>query len=241
MDSGDESDASKASKKSAASGKSAGSGKSAASSGPKPVPIEEVETLGQMALLAPSLEKRLKSGEVRTRELCAVTHALERSKYFDADLLTLLWKELKRIIKRRQLTPTEIVSVMCSLSGLNAYDEAMFEAACSALAPEVSLLSEADKARLLAALKKVNHDPGEEVSEGLQKTQRKGDGRAPCPMFWRGQCKWGPKCKLSHDQDSFDSGAKEGVWKPPTQSGGKSVGYNQSSDLFKADRCGALW
>lgn len=232
MDSGDESDA---------SGKSATSKRSAASSGPKPVPIEEVETLGQMALLAPSLEKRLKNGELRTRELCAVTHALERSKYFDADLLTLLWKELKRIIKRRQLTPTEMVGIMCSLAGLNAYDSSMFEAACCAIGPEISLLSDADKSRLQVALKNVNHDPGEEFSQGLQKTQRKGDGRDPCPMFWRGQCKWGPKCKLSHDQQSFDTSAQEGNWKPPTVSGGKSVGYKQSSDLFKADRCGALW
>lgn len=233
MDSDDESDASKAS----ASSKAAAS----SPSGPKAVPIEEVETLGQMALLAPSLEKRLKSGEVRTRELCAVTHALERSKYFDADLLALLWKELKRIIKRRQLAPAEMVGVICSLAGLNAYDGEMFEAACSVLSPEISLLSDADKTRLQAALKRVNHDPGEEVLNGLRKAQRKGDGREPCPMFWRGQCKWGPKCKLSHDQQSFDCGAQEGVWKPPTMSGGKSVGYKQSSDLFKADRCGALW
>lgn len=60
-------------------------------------------------------------------------------------------------------------------------------------------------------------------------------------MFWRGQCKWGPKCKLSHDQDSFEVTMRDGNWKTPTQSGGKSVGFKQSADLFKEDRCGALW
>eukprot|EP00439_Symbiodinium_sp_Y106_P084392 s1430_g25.t1 len=67
------------------------------------------------------------------------------------------------------------------------------------------------------------------------------DRRQACPMFWRGQCKWGPKCKLSHDSSSFESTMDSGSWRPPSQSGGKSVGFKQSSDLFKADRCGALW
>lgn len=216
------------------------SSKSASSSRTKTVPIEQVETLSQMARLAPGLQRQLKRGDVRPRELYEVARALARSKFFDADLFQDLAKEFRRVFKRRTLGTLEILDAVCSLAELNAYDLAMFEAACAALLPEIAGLPDANRQRLDAALKQVKHSPGEEFVRAL-KTSRRADTREACPMFWRGQCKWGPRCKLSHDLESFEGTMQDGKWRPPTQSGGKSVGYKQSADLFKADRCGALW
>jgi len=206
----------------------------------RPVSIDKVETLSQMARLAPSLEKRLKRGDVRARELCEVAGALSRSKYFDAGLFECLASELRRVFKRKQLSVVDTLNAMCWLADLNAYDAAMFEAGCGVLVGELSGLQEADRKRLEAALKQVNHNPGEDFTRALRKSAR-ADKREACPMFWRGQCKWGPKCKLSHDAANFEDSVQEGRWKPPSHSGGKSRGYMQSSDLYKEDKCGALW
>ncbi|CAE8603417.1 unnamed protein product, partial [Polarella glacialis] len=61
---------------------------------PEPVPIQEVETLGQMSRLAPDLERRLRKGDVRSRELCEIVAALVRSKFFDGGLFEKLADEL---------------------------------------------------------------------------------------------------------------------------------------------------
>jgi len=219
-----------------------GSEEKAAPSPPveRTVPLDQVETLGQMARIAPGLEKRLKDGDVRARELVEIPAALSRSKFFDPSLFSALAKELRRAFQKKRLRDDETLEAICSLAELNAYDADMFEAACELLRPGAATLPEASRQRLEAALKKVNHDPGSGLVD-VTKASGPRDKREACAAFWRGQCKWGPKCKLSHDQESFDSTAKEGAWKPPSVSGGKSVGFKQSSDLFKDDRCGALW
>lgn len=213
--------------------------RAAPSSPPMLVPIDKVDTLAQMVRLAPSLEKRLRSGDVRSRELCDIAEALARSKFFDPGLFEPLAAELRRAFQRGRLGGTDVVHILLALADLNAYDATTFEAACEALRPDLGNVPEASRQRLETAFKKLSHNPGEEFFAALKICRR--DRREACPMFWRGQCKWGPKCKLSHDQESFEATAKEGAWKPPSQSGGKSVGFQQSSDLFKADRCGALW
>lgn len=208
----------------------------------RPVRLEEVQSLGQMARLAPSLEKRLKHGQLRSRELCEVVSALQRSKFFDGGLFEVLAAELRRAFDRRSLSAAEVITTIATLGELNAYNQRVFEAACDALEKELPRLPEALRLRLDSALKQVNHNPSDSFVRILRNVVGPGsDRRQACPMFWRGQCKWGPKCKLSHDSSSFESTMDSGSWRPPSQSGGKSVGFKQSSDLFKADRCGALW
>lgn len=242
MDSSDESKADEPKARSAPS-RSPGRSSSSASASPsatRAVPIEKVETLGQMARLAPDLERRLRKGDVRPRELCAVASALARSKYFDPNLFGNLAKELRRVFEKRQVGTEETLDAVCALAELNAYDADMFKAACEVLRPELSRLPDAKRQRLDSALKQVKHNPSDDFRHAMR-TRGRTDNREACPMFWRGQCKWGPRCKLSHDADSFEGTIEDGKWRPPSESGGKSVGYKQSSDLFKSDRCGALW
>jgi len=241
MDSSDESQARSPPVK--GSGRRSSSSRASPSASPsavRSVPLDKVETLSQMARLAPDLERRLRKGDVRPRELCEVANALARSKYFDPNLFASLAKELRRVFEKRQLGAEETLAAVCALAELNAYDAEMFKAACAVLRPELSALTDAKRQRLESALKQVRHVPNDDFQHAM-KTRGRSDTREACPMFWRGQCKWGPRCKLSHDTDSFEGTIEDGKWRPPTQSGGKSVGYKQSADLFKADRCGALW
>lgn len=235
----DEEEKPRGGKPEASPARSQGSAGGRSRSGERAVPIEQVQTLSQMARLAPDLERRLKRGDVRSRELREVAAALSRSRYFDGGLFEALNPELKRAFEKRRLGMREILDIICDLTELNAYDAGLFEAACATLEREIGTAPDSEKLRLEVALKRVGHDAGGLAV--LLKAKRSGDNRQACPMFFRGQCKWGPKCKLSHDPESFERAAEEGSWKPPSQSGGKSVGYKQSSDLFKADRCGALW
>ncbi|CAK9048663.1 unnamed protein product [Durusdinium trenchii] len=209
--------------------------------GEKPVPLEEVQSLGQMAKLAPGLQKRLKRGDLRSKELCEVVAALGRSKFFDGGLFEVLANELRRAFNRRSLGPSEVITTIAQLGDLNAYNQRVFEAACDALERELNRVPEALRQKLESTLKQVKHTPSEGFLRALSQRSGGGDRRQACPMFWRGQCKWGPKCKLSHDDNSFENTMDSGSWKPPSMSGGKSVGFKQSADLFKADRCGALW
>eukprot|EP00434_Breviolum_minutum_P000269 symbB.v1.2.000221.t1/scaffold4.1/size633627/3 len=211
------------------------------SSEEKPVRVEEVQSLGQMAKLAPKLQKRMKRGDLRSKELCEVVAALGRSKFFDGGLFEVLAIELRRAFNRRSLGPNDVITTIAQLGDLNAYNEGVFEAACDALEREMNRVPEALRQKLEVTLRRVNHVPSEQFRKALSQRSGGRDGRAACPMFWRGQCKWGPKCKLSHDDTSFESTVDSGKWKPPSMSGGKSVGFKQSADLFKDDRCGALW
>lgn len=250
MDSGDESEEAKDPKKpagrrgeapKAAAADRSPSSKSSSSRSPavEAVPVEKVMSLGQMARIAPDLEKKMKKGELRSKELLEVVGALSRSKFFDGGLLGELWEELRRAFKRKSLGSSDAMRIMCSLAELNAYNAGLFEVACGVLHPDMASFPELERQRLEHLLKQVKHNPGDSFFSGLRAAKK--DTRQACPAFFRGQCKWGGKCKLSHDQESFDDLAGRGAWKPPTQSGGKSVGFQQSADLFKADRCGALW
>ncbi|CAJ1329662.1 unnamed protein product [Effrenium voratum] len=208
----------------------------------RPLRIEEAQSLGQMAKLAPHLQRRMERGEMRSKELCEVVAALLRSKFFDGGLFEVLAAELRRAFLRRSLGLDEIITTIAALADLNAYNQGVFEAACESIERELSRAPEVLKQKLDYTLKQVKHTPSDGFLRALRTSAAGGrDKREACPMFWRGQCKWGPKCKLSHDDSSFETTVDRGFWKPPSMSGGKSVGFKQSSDLFKADRCGALW
>eukprot|EP00929_Paragymnodinium_shiwhaense_P008906 TRINITY_DN112896_c0_g1_i1.p1 TRINITY_DN112896_c0_g1~~TRINITY_DN112896_c0_g1_i1.p1 ORF type:complete len:336 (+),score=85.65 TRINITY_DN112896_c0_g1_i1:161-1168(+) len=222
------------------------SGSSCSSDAAPTVPIAQIDTLGQMARAATSLQKRLEKGELRPRELVEVVQALARSKYFNGELFSALADELRRAVeaRRRDLGVQEILDVVFKLADLNAYNERLFEAACVALTSEMPAVPESERQKLEATLKRFSHRPGDEFIAALRSRRPEastGSRKPPCELFFRGQCKWGPKCKLSHDEAAFDNAMNSSTWRPPTQSGNKSVGYKQSADLFKADRCGALW
>lgn len=190
------------------------SGKPAASAS-KPIPMIQVQSLGEMARHAPDLKLRLKSGDVRPRELVQAAGALSRSKFFDADIFELLHPELERACRKARLGKEEISSALCDLAELNAYDKRFFEVACSTLSRDLEWLPLAERNRLEAALKRVKHDPGQNFIESLRST--KAPGARPkrvCQAFFRGQCREGEKCTFSHDDRDFERACDKGAWRP---------------------------
>jgi len=204
----------------------------------KEVPLDEVTSLSQMARLAPGLRAKLRGGDVRPREMCALCRAAAKTKFFDGELFEELFAVLPKELRRGRFSREEMLDIICGLSGLNAYNAGVFDAACAALTPSVAGLPSADRERIKAALSAVKHDAGSAFM-GELRGKKASDNRDLCELFVRGQCKMGPRCKLSHDMDKFEDATKN--WKGVGGQDGKSQGYRQSADLFKADRCGALW
>merc|ERR1712072_1226435 len=99
---------------------------------------------------------------------------------------------------------------LCCLAELNAYNARVFEAACSELKPSVASLPAPVRDRLRSALTAVSHDAGSTFMADLR-GKKANDNRALCESFVRGQCKMGPKCKMSHDMDKFEDAVKN--WK----------------------------
>lgn len=208
---------------------------------PEKVALEDVHTLSQMTRMAGSFEQRLKRREMNPRDLVELVRALSRSKYFDPSLFARLTDALRKAFGEKALRGPQVLDVLCRLSDLNAYNVGLFNDGCELLQPVLEQLPEVDRQRFEASLKQVKHSISEGLADSLKTKKLQGDTRAACPMFWRGQCKWGPKCKLSHDVNSFEGTAREGTWRPPSVSGGPSRGFKQSADMFTADKCGALW
>merc|ERR1719387_3068017 len=121
-----------------------------------------------MARQASQLEKRLKQGDLKPKELVEAAAALARSKFFDAGLLEPLHSELARACRKGHLGNADMLAAICDLADLNAYDKRLFQEACEALSSEVERSPEADRKRLEAALKKVNHDPGHRFLQSLR-------------------------------------------------------------------------
>ncbi|CAE8611056.1 unnamed protein product, partial [Polarella glacialis] len=118
--------------------------------------------------------------------------------FFDGGLFEKLADELRRAFNRRSLGPTDIITALISLADLNAYNEKVFEAACDALDKGLSSVPEALRQKLDNALKQVKHRPSEDFMTALRCAGSGGGSRkAACPLFWKGQCKWGPKCTAS--------------------------------------------
>lgn len=206
----------------------------------KEVPLHEVESLSQMARLAPGLKAKLAKGELRSREMCTLVRVAAKTKFFDGELFEELFKELPDALRRKRLSTDETVEVICSLSGLNAYNARVFDEACASMQSSVASFSSVARERIRAALAAVRHDAGAAFM-GELKGKKATDNRPLCELFVRGQCKMGPKCKLSHDEsdEKFEDAIKS--WKGIGGQDKRSQGFKQSSDLFKADRCGALW
>eukprot|EP00746_Dinoflagellata_sp_MGD_P005605 gnl/MRDRNA2_/MRDRNA2_110867_c0_seq1.p1 gnl/MRDRNA2_/MRDRNA2_110867_c0~~gnl/MRDRNA2_/MRDRNA2_110867_c0_seq1.p1 ORF type:complete len:366 (+),score=97.98 gnl/MRDRNA2_/MRDRNA2_110867_c0_seq1:199-1296(+) len=203
------------------------------------VPLEKVETLSQMARIAPNICKKLKDDELRPKELSLVCVCAAKTKFFDGGLFECLYPAVRKACKKAKLGEEEVVEILCALSSLNAYNSRVFEALCATLAKSVASLDNQEKDRLKAALQAVNHNPGTDFVNELSSKKALNDGRALCLMFVRGQCKWGGRCKQSHDMAKMERIDQE-KWKGLNMDN-KSGGFKQSADLFKMDKRGALW
>lgn len=206
------------------------------------VPLDKVETLSQMARIAPKLRKQLKDGELRPQELGLVCIAAAKTKFFDGGLFESMYPVLRKAFKKEKLRAEEVIEIVCALASLNAYNTRVFDSACATLKDSVVSWDAQVKERLKAALAAVGHNPGSSFMNDLQAKKAVGvDNRGICHMFVRGQCKWGGRCKQSHDLAKFDEASKGGQWKGLEGANNKSRGFQQSADLFKMDKRGALW
>merc|ERR1712048_1221888 len=123
----------------------------------KDVPLQDIETMSQLSRMASGLKKKLKNGDLKARDLCALCRVAAKTKFFDGELFEELHPVLKKELKRRRFSDAEAMEVILSLASLNAYDAGVFDAACALLQPSLVSLSSADLKSIRAALETVKH------------------------------------------------------------------------------------
>eukprot|EP00397_Hematodinium_sp_SG-2012_P066238 GEMP01098577.1.p1 GENE.GEMP01098577.1~~GEMP01098577.1.p1 ORF type:complete len:260 (+),score=43.64 GEMP01098577.1:42-821(+) len=189
--------------------------------------VAQATSLGALAASSDRLAKNLDKLDWKDCEILIVNCG--NSKFFDGDLFEALTARFLKELKGGLRPSRAIVAfqVLHDLNALNARARVDIE--------EFFRRQKSDLDNgILASLKQVF---GNEFTPSASASSS-GPPKAVCPAFWRGQCKWGSRCKQSHSEDQFESTMQSGRWKKPK---GESVGMQQSMSLSSADKTGALW
>jgi len=179
--------------------------------------------LSSLAKAAPHIARQM--DELDWKQIEILLQNCGNAKFFDGDLFDVLTKRVLYDIKRNLKASRAVmpVQVLYDLNALN--DDAKSQCHAFFLREKTDLDN-----GCMGILRRIF---GKEFS-----VAKEGSSAAVCPAFWRGQCKWGPRCNLSHEEGEFERTVKKGKWKKPQ---GESRGMQQSMDLNAADRIGRMW
>jgi len=127
---------------------------------PLPASVAEVRSFSEMVRMAPKLHSSAPS--MTASELAAICMAAGRVKFYDAALLDTVVVQLRqRLAEGRagSLHAEELVSVLASLAGLNAYNQDLFSTIAQVMATTgaAAALDGGQLKDLLASFKSVKH------------------------------------------------------------------------------------
>jgi len=202
--------------------------------------LDKVQTCGAMMVLSeePGLRRGLKKPSPAFA--WAFLRAAARTGFFDSTMFEKAYSAAATYISttgERMLNPSAF-EMLRQIDTLGARDKRLGQALAAAVLRAGQDCGEA--ASILAGWDGVRVQDLEDAagSAAAQAQAAALAGKRPCVPFFKGQCKWGPKCRFSHVQDTFDTAANSASWAKSTSG---SQGYLQSADMYKADRTGALW
>jgi hypothetical protein len=198
------------------------------------VPFSEVSTMPQCIRAVNDLVSRVET--VSHLELFDACIACKKIGCFDADFFTHVHKVMPSHIQNSMYSVDKVIVLLAVLNALNAVNYHVFEAALELLVKNADELI--DRQTEIKGLFSRTHADDVRLVEILR-TKRVAAPKKVCTMYFRGQCKWGPRCKFSHDQSSFDKMASQGRWQQLPAKG--SSGFQQSRNLQAPDRTGQLW
>lgn len=88
-------------------------------------------------------------------------------KYFNGDLMSKVWRTLRRRIPSGQYELANISNIIRSLSQLNAYDQGVFHAAAAAVLPKIIIMSREQRRMWREAYQCFDHKGDEEFMKFL--------------------------------------------------------------------------
>lgn len=146
-------------------------------------------------------------------------------------------KLLHGFITKKTYNVDQVLIILHALKALNASDKKTFDLGLDLLVEHRMVLI--PRQVEVKELFKQTHENDGRLKIILATKAADTLRRKVCAMHFRGQCKWGSRCKYSHEQSMFDEQVESGRWNQlPTQG---SSGFLQSRDLQAADRTGQLW
>jgi len=142
---------------------------------PLPDSVTEVQSFSEMVRMTPKL--KAEAPRMSAPDLAAICVAAGRVKFYDADLLDAVARELKHRLRASTpwvIQPQEVASVLISLAELNAYNRELFSEAVRILGSGNQCMSLDSKCltQLLASLRSVKHSGDDDFMEALTRVER---------------------------------------------------------------------
>mmetsp|Transcript_85588 Transcript_85588/g.191309 ORF Transcript_85588/g.191309 Transcript_85588/m.191309 type:complete len:335 (-) Transcript_85588:360-1364(-) len=163
--------------------------------------LDQVQSFGRLMLLAPSLHRQLRDGNMSPVDVAAACRALGRTKFFDGELLEDLGEALRKLLRKERLSVAQAHDAVECLSVLNAYDKGVFSAVASAFRSKTALLEPAIRSAWLKAFQGFGHNLEKDFLQTLEVPPL--FPNSPCykriRCYHLGSCALGSLCTFSHD------------------------------------------
>lgn len=102
-------------------------------------------------------------------DLALLCKNMAQAKYFDGDLMSEVWRNLRTQIPSRQHTLADITDIIASLRDLNAYDEGVFKVAAAVVMPQVPVMTQEQRKFWLDTYRELKHQGDDEFARVLAK------------------------------------------------------------------------
>jgi len=177
--------------------------------------IEQVQTFSEFVRVTPHLMRV--AGEMTAAQLMELVRTAHRVKYFDPALFEQVFASLLKRFPAGDCDAEQGTAILEGLKELNAYNEPVFTAACSAFETRITSLNKEQRLRWISVLEATGHRVlptfaallrGAPVAEDTP-VMMSSSGRLPCRHFFRGFCSMGRNCTFAHE---------EGLTPPPMRS-----------------------
>jgi len=182
--------------------------------------LDEVSTFGRMVLLAPAIQKWLRSGSIGAPGAMATIRALARTTFFDGDLLEELHKVLRRLLQAGALEATQVDDAICCFRTLNAYDSGFFSAVARAYKSRTRDLQATLRHSWIEAMVGFGHTADPDFLQLLEVPALPSNSPAfrkvRCWHLSKGGCVLEAACSFSHDPGaplSLAEGGNEDWWR----------------------------
>jgi len=163
--------------------------------------LDSVETFGKMMVLSPALLKKIP--RMLPEDVAAACRALARTKFFDGDIIRVLYGVLKRLLLRDRLTVEQADDALKCFACLNIYDESVFSAIARQMKVRTATIDQALRAQWYDIYKGFNHSGDKDFYQLLEVPHLTAISpaykRLRCFHNQNGQCAVGDACTYSHD------------------------------------------
>lgn len=165
--------------------------------------LDSVQSFGRMMLLVPELQKRLRSGDLSGLEMAAACRAIGRTKFFDGDLLEVLYPTLQQMLRHGKIDLQHVQDVVSCLWTINAYDKGVFCALAACSRSVVGKLSRDTREQFFSICKAFRHEEDQDFLQMLETPPLEitslGYKKLRCKHFAAGGCLLANGCTFAHD------------------------------------------